>query len=137
MYGLGGKAHLVRNLPSMQIFVIWAQDSWQLNIRFLQSSGTLGQNMRRNRLSIVIILGFCRIIFVCNFIPNTAVKYFGLCQVLSPSIITQHVQRRLYFTFTRILSSFLVSCTEIMLIYSTSNEFCTWDVQIMIIVLFK
>ena len=28
-YGLGGKAQSVRNLPCMQIFVIWAQASWQ------------------------------------------------------------------------------------------------------------
>ena len=38
-----------------------------------------------------MILGFCRIIYVCNFMPHTAVKYFGLS-----CIITQHVQGRLY-----------------------------------------
>ena len=31
-YGLGGKAQLVRNLPCIQIFVIWSQASWQLTI---------------------------------------------------------------------------------------------------------
>ena len=36
----------------MQIFVIWAESSWQLTIMsFLQNSGTQGQNMRPNRLS--------------------------------------------------------------------------------------
>ena len=39
-YGLGWKAQLVRNLPCMQIFVIWAEASWKLTImRFLQSPG--------------------------------------------------------------------------------------------------
>ena len=31
-YGLEVKARLVRNLPFMQIFVIWAKASWQLTI---------------------------------------------------------------------------------------------------------
>ena len=31
-YSLGLKAQLVRNLPCMQIFVIWAEASWQLTI---------------------------------------------------------------------------------------------------------
>ena len=32
-YGLGAKAQLVRNIPCMQIFVIWAEASRQLTIR--------------------------------------------------------------------------------------------------------
>ena len=31
-YDLGGTTQLVRNLPCMQIFIIWAQASWQLII---------------------------------------------------------------------------------------------------------
>ena len=32
IYGLGGKARLVRNLPCMHIFAIWAQAFWYLII---------------------------------------------------------------------------------------------------------
>ena len=52
--GLGGKAQLVRNLPCMQIFVIWSQVSWQLIISFLQSPGIQGQNLKPNRFIIYI-----------------------------------------------------------------------------------
>ena len=51
-YALGWKAQLVRNLPCMQICVIWAEASWKLTImNFLQSPGTDGQNMRPDWLS--------------------------------------------------------------------------------------
>ena len=55
-------------------------------------------------------IGFCRIISVCNVMPNTAVRYFGLCHVLSPSMFRVGC----IFTFIRILSAYLGSCVEIM-----------------------
>ena len=55
-YGLGLKAQLVKNLPCMRIFVIWAEVSWKLTtMSFLLSPGTRGQNMRPNWLSNIYI----------------------------------------------------------------------------------
>ena len=52
-------------------------------------------------------LGFCRIMFVFNFIPNIAVryiKYFILCHVLSLSMFRVGYN----FTFTELLSSYII-----------------------------
>ena len=59
---------------------------------------------------VVMNLGFCRIIYSCNFISKV-LDMLNISDSVS-CIITQHVQGRLYFTFTQILSSYLVSCVE-------------------------
>ena len=82
-----------------------------------------------------MILGFYRIIFVCNFISNTAVrhvKYFGICHVLSPSMF--RVGCILHLLEYIVLFGFMYGDK---VNFSTGNAFCTWDVQIMITVLFK